>query len=371
MENLLIMGIDTRPMVDSALKLNYKTVSISYFKDRDFNEPYDERHVFDSEITGSYGNFDESYSPTQVLDLLESYLNEINYDKNCKNSNFSKSGKLEIDLDYFDKIVLTTGISAEDFNGKFSKLKSKIRGNLKTSHVNDKFKFHKKIRNKFDVPMTFKVGNIYELMEILKQYDNNQFILKPLNGSGGLGFLKLNNDSLNNANDIENNGQKINFNNYIVQEYIEGVNVSSSVLSTKTEARNLINTRLITEEDMGKENSFAYCGNILPLDDSSFNLVQKYNNSNPKQEYNKKCDINKLNKEMRESSEDLISELNLIGSNGVDFKIDTENESLKIIEVNPRLQGTYQLCENALDINLLEAHIKACEGELIDIPKPK
>ena len=40
MENLLLMGIDTRPMVNSALKLDYKTFSISYFKTVDFKVPY-------------------------------------------------------------------------------------------------------------------------------------------------------------------------------------------------------------------------------------------------------------------------------------------------------------------------------------------
>ena len=43
---------------------------------------------------------------------------------------------------------------------------------------------------------------------------------------------------------------------------------------------------------------------------------------------------------------------------------------LKVIEINPRFQGTYELVENALGINLLEAHIKACEGELVEIPNP-
>ena len=42
MDNLLLMGIDTRPMVNSALKLDYKIFSISYFKTVDFKVPYRE-----------------------------------------------------------------------------------------------------------------------------------------------------------------------------------------------------------------------------------------------------------------------------------------------------------------------------------------
>ena len=253
MENLLIMGIDTRPMVSSALKLDYKTISISYFKDLDFPEPFAERHVFNPEQDNSYGSFEEAYSPQDLLNLL----NEFN-------------------IDLIDKIVLTTGISADDFRNEFSKLKKRIRGNLNSSDVNDKFKFYEKTRNKFNVPLTFKVSDVDELKEIIKQYDNNSFILKPLNGSGGLGFLKLNNDNWNQLNNTEMMIENISLENYILQEYIEGENVSSSVLSTKDEARNLINTKLITSKDLGNDD-FAYVGNIVPLDEKSFNALNSKN----------------------------------------------------------------------------------------------
>ena len=348
MENLLIMGIDTRPMVNSALKLNYKTISISYFKDSDFPETFAERHIFNPEQDNSYGSFEEAYSPQDLLDLLN-----------------------EFDIDLIDKIVLTTGISADDFRNEFSKLKKRIRGNLNSSDVNDKFKFYEKSKHKFNVPLTFKVSDVDELKEIIKQYDNNSFILKPLNGSGGLGFLKLNNDNWNQLNNTEMMIENISLENYILQEYIEGENVSSSVLSTKKEAQNLINTRLITANDLGNDN-YAYVGNIVPLDENSFNALNSKNKTTTtKSKKYSKEEITELNKEMKEVSEDLIKEFKLIGSNGVDFKIDTRKKDLKIIEVNPRLQGTYQLCENSLGINMLDAHIKACEGELIEIPKPK
>ena len=315
MENLLIMGIDTRPMVNSALKLDYKTISISYFKDLDFPEPFAERHIFNPEQDNSYGSFEEAYSPQDLLDLLN-----------------------EFDIDLIDKIVLTTGISADDFRNEFSKLKKRIRGNLNSSDVNDKFKFYEKTRNKFNVPLTFKVSDVDELKE-------------------GLGFLKLNNDNWNQLNNTEMMIENISLENYILQEYIEGENVSSSVLSTKDEARNLINTRLITANDLGNDD-YAYVGNIVPLDENSFNALNSKNKTTTtKSKKYSKDEIAELNREMKEVSEDLIKEFKLIGSNGVDFKI--------------RLQGTYQLCENSLGINMLDAHIKACEGELIEIPKPK
>ena len=341
MENLLIMGINTRPMVNSALKLKqYKTYSVSYFKTYDFNMPYRESHVLDQESVETCGFFERNYHPNKLLELSKEYLEESQ--------------------DEIDKIVLITGIHAEDFKGEFSKFKTKIRGNLKTDLVDDKFKFYKKIMNKFDVPLTFKLNDVDELKEILKQYNNNQFILKPLKGNGGLGIYLLDYDRLNKLNDRENYLEKIDLNEYILQEHIEGTSISSSVLASHNDRINIFNSRLITENDLGFDN-FAYSGNIVPLDLESFNSFNRF----PKKE--KDIDFKELNNEMKDVSENLIKEFGLIGSNGVDFILDNDG-NLKVIEINPRLQGTYELAEEIMDLNLLDAHIKACEGELIDVP---
>ena len=344
MKNLLIMGIDTRPMVNSALKLDYKTFSVSYFKTVDFKMPFSEKHVLDQESVISCGRFEENYSPMKLLELFDEMTHENDIDDDVE----------------IDKIVLTTGINANDFCGKFEKYKKIIYGNKKTEKVDNKFKFFNSIKNKFDVPLTFQPSDVDELNEILQQHNNNQFILKPLQGSGGLGIFLLNNESYNELKQLDEICQNISLENYILQEYIEGTNVSSSVLSSHDDRKNLINSRLITEHDLGND-SYEYSGNILPLDENSFRMFN-----------NNRTEINadELNDEMKNTSEDLIKEFGLIGSNGVDYILDNDGE-LKVIEINPRFQGTYELVENVLDINLLDAHIKACEGEIIDIPNPK
>lgn len=341
MENLLLMGIDTRPMVNSALKLDYKTFSISYFKTVDFKMPYMEKHVLDQESVISCGRFEENYSPEKLLELSKDFIFQNN------------------DEDEIDKIVLTTGINAKNFSGEFKKFRKIVRGNKNTESVENKFKFYNKLKNKFNVPLTFQPSDVGELNEILQQYTNNQFILKPLQGSGGLGIFLLNNESCDELKQVDEICQNISLENYILQEYIEGTNVSSSVLSSHDEQKNLINSRLITEHDLGNE-SYEYSGNILPLDENSFRMFN-----------DKRTEINadELNDEMKNTSEDLIKEFGLIGSNGVDYILDNDGE-LKVIEINPRFQGTYELVENSLGINLLDAHIKACEGEIIDIPTP-
>ena len=341
MENLLLMGIDTRPMVNSALKLDYKTFSISYFKTVDFKVPYAEKHVLDQESVISCGRFEENYSPEKLLELSKDFLLQNN------------------DEDEIGKIVLTTGINAKNFSGEFKKFRKIIHGNKNTECVENKFKFYNKLKNKFNVPLTFQPSDVWELNEILQQYTNNQFILKPIQGSGGLGIFLLNNESCNELKQVNEIYENISLENYILQEYIEGTNVSSSVLSSQNDRKNLINSRLITEHDLGNE-SYEYSGNILPLDENSFRMF----NDNQTE-----INADELNDEMKDTSEDLIKQFNLIGSNGVDYILDKDGK-LKIIEINPRFQGTYELVENSLDINLLDAHIKACEGEIIDIPNP-
>ena len=335
------MGIDTRPMVNSALKLDYKTFSISYFKTVDFKMPYMEKHVLDQESVISCGRFEENYSPEKLLELSKDFLFQNN------------------DGDEIDKIVLTTGINAKNFSGEFKKFRKIVRGNKNTESVENKFKFYNKLKNKFNVPLTFQPSDVGELNEILQQYPNNQFILKPLQGSGGLGIFLLNNESCDELKQVDEICQNISLENYILQEYIEGTNVSSSVLSSHDEQKNLINSRLITAHDLGND-SYEYSGNILPLDENSFRMF----NDNQTE-----INLDELNDEMENTSEDLINEFGLIGSNGVDYILDKEGE-LKVIEINPRFQGTYELVENSLGINLLDAHIKACEGEIIDIPNP-
>ena len=342
MENLLLMGIDTRPMVNSALKLDYKTFSISYFKTVDFKMPYAEKHVLDQESVISCGRFEDNYSPEKLLELSKDFLLQNN------------------DEDEIGKIVLTTGINAKNFSGEFKKFRKIVRGNKNTESVENKFKFYNKLKNKFNVPLTFQPSDVCELNEILQQYTNNQFILKPLQGSGGLGIFLLNNESSHELKQLNEICQNISLENYILQEYIEGTNVSSSVLSSQNDRKNLINTRLITEHDLGND-SYEYSGNILPLDENSFRMFN---------DYRTEINADELNDDMENTSEDLIKQFKLIGSNGVDYILDKDGE-LKVIEINPRFQGTYELVENSLGINLLDAHIKACEGEIIDIPNPK
>ncbi len=318
MKKLLLIGIDTRSMLNSALKLDYEIYSASYFSTQDTPTIENQKIILKESYDESCGEFENQFDSLQLLEVSSDYIDEVDY------------------------IIPISGISPTDFSKKDRK---KILGNKEIGNIENKFKFFKEIKNKFLTPMTFSVSDAYEVSEIRESYPDTQFILKPLQGSGGYG-VQLADNYVN----LEFNGSK-----FIMQEYVRGINLSSSVLASKSESKTIINSRLLTENDFENNNSFIYIGNIVPLTTESIMSDVE--------------DITEINSEMKDTSEKLSKKFNLIGSNGVDYILN-EN-GLYVIEINPRIQGTFECVEKSLGINMLEAHIKACQGEIIDVENPQ
>ena len=319
MEKLLLIGINTRSMIESGLKLDYKIYSTSYFSTSDTPQIENQQIILDESKTSDCGVFEEEFSSKNILNISKEYLDEVDY------------------------IIPISGISPNDFKKKHQK---KILGNKDTSKVGDKYNFYKEIKDEFLTPKTFYVDNVDEAIEIKKNNPEVQYIVKPRDGSGGYNTKLLNNHSQLQLNDDEK---------LIVQEYIKGINLSSSILASKNEAKTIVNSRLLTQHDFKKNNQFKYIGNILPLTEKS--ILAPINH------------IDTINKKIGAISEKLIRKFNLIGSNGVDYILN--KNGLYAIEINPRIQGTFECVQQALDINMLEAHIKACQNEIIAIDKPK
>ena len=318
MKKLLLIGIDTRSMLNSALKLDYDIYSTSYFSTSDTPTIKNQKIILKESDGESCGIFEESFNNKAILELSQDYIDEVDY------------------------IIPISGVSPSDFKKSDRK---KILGNQDVKNIENKFKFYKEIKDEFLTPMTFCISDIDEALQINDNYPDVQFILKPLQGSGGYDINLLNNDE-----NIELNGDK-----FIMQEYVTGINVSSSVLASEDESKTIVNSRLLTMNDFGNENSFIYIGNILPLTDKS--IMANVD------------DIGKVTDEMRTTSENLIDKFGLVGSNGVDYILN--DDGLYVIEVNPRIQGTFECVERTFGINMLDAHIKACQGRIIDMPKAK
>ena len=318
MDKLLLIGIDTRCMLNSALKLDYDIYSTSYFSTSDTPIIENQKVILKESADESCGIFEDEFSSSHILEISKDYIDEVDY------------------------IIPISGVSPSDFSKKDRK---KILGNRNVENIENKFKFYKEITDEFLTPMTFHVSDIDEALEINENHQDIQFILKPLQGSGGHDVNLLNNDA-----NIEFNGK-----DFIMQEYVTGINLSSSVLASEEDTKTIANSRLLTMNDFGNKNSFIYIGNIVPLTDKSIMCNVK--------------NIDEIIEEMNATSENLIDKFNLIGSNGVDYILN-EN-GLYVIEINPRIQGTFECVERTFNINMLEAHIKACHGEIIEIPKAK
>ncbi len=318
MEKLLLIGIDTRSMLNSALKLDYNIFSASYFSTSDTPTIKNQKIVLKEESDESCGIFEDEFDGKHILEIAKDYIDEVDY------------------------IIPISGVSPSDFSKNNQK---KILGTTDVGDIEDKYKFYKRIKNKFQTPMTFRVTDIDEALEINNSYPDTEFILKPVKGSGGYDINLLDNDI-----DIEFNG-----NEFILQEYVNGINLSSSILASKNDSKTIMTSRLLTMNDLEKNNSFIYVGNILPLTGKS--ILSDVGN------------VDEIRSEMEETSQNLSREFRLIGSNGVDY-IFNEN-GLYVIEINPRIQGTFECVEISLGINMLDAHIRACLGEIIEIPKAK
>ena len=318
MEKLLLIGIDTRSMLNSALKLNYNIFSTSYFSTSDTPIIQNQKIILKEEDGVSCGVFEDKFNSEYILEISKNYIDEVDY------------------------IIPISGISPSDFSKKDQK---KILGNKDVEDIENKYNFYEKIKDEFLTPKTFNVIDIDEAYEISKNHQNTKFILKPVQGSGGYDINMLN----------KNTEIQFNKGEFILQEYVSGINLSSSVLASKNSAKTIMNSRLLTMNDFEKNNSFIYVGNILPLTNESIMANVK--------------DISKINDNMVSTSQDLAEKFKLIGSNGVDYILN-EN-GLYVIEINPRIQGTFECVEKSLGINMLDAHIKACLGEIIEIPKAK
>ena len=319
MEKLLLIGINTRSMLNSALKLDYEIFSTSYFSTSDTPQIKNQKIILEEKNNESSGIFEDNFNSSYILETSKDFIDEADY------------------------IIPISGISPGEFSKKDQK---KILGNKDVSQIENKFKFYEKIKDEFTVPETFLIKDVDEAIEISENKPEVKYIIKPVKGSGGYDINLLNNDSTIQLNDSEN---------YILQEYIDGINLSSSILARKDIKKTIMNSRLLTENDFKNNNSYIYIGNILPLTkESSLSNIGN---------------IDEINKQMIETSQNLAYKFDLIGSNGVDYILN-EN-GLYVIEVNPRIQGTFECVEKSLQINMLDAHIKSCMNESVEIPKAK
>lgn len=164
-------------------------------------------------------------------------------------------------------------------------------------------------------------------------------VVKPRVGAGGAGCMKVCDQPGLDAAVQEASAAG----DVLVQDWVEGVPASVSVIGNGREARAIaVNEQLIGESWTGAK-GLRYSGNITPLEASRG-----------------------IKEEMARLAEDVARDLGLMGSNGIDFIL--AESGPVVVEVNPRFQGSLEAVELAYDINIFQAHLESFQGMLPDMP---
>ena len=79
MEKLLLIGIDTRSMLNSALDLEYEIFSASYFSTSDTPTIKNQKIVLKESDGESCGSFEENFDPKYILEFSRDFIDEVDY----------------------------------------------------------------------------------------------------------------------------------------------------------------------------------------------------------------------------------------------------------------------------------------------------
>ncbi len=156
-------------------------------------------------------------------------------------------------------------------------------------------------------------------------------VIKPRKGAGGVGCRLVGSRADLGLED-----------GLIVQELIEGRPGSVSVIGNGRESRAIATNEQIIGATFAGAEGFRYSGNITPLEPD--------------------CP------ELADMAEEIITELRLVGTNGVDFLL--TDKGPVVVEVNPRFQGSLDTVELSTGLNVFKAHMEAFRGILPERPVP-
>ncbi len=187
----------------------------------------------------------------------------------------------------------------------------------------------------FSVPESEVVGSRGEARDVAEDM-GFPVVIKPIRGAGGRGVAMA--KTLSEIPKIEDK--------MLLQKYVSGKKLSVSTLSSRDDSKMLSTSVQILGSRLLNQEGFVYCGNIVPflgLDEAMLKKIERM-------------------------SVEISRSFGIVGWNGIDFVV--VGDEPVFMELNPRFQGTMSCVERAYGVNLVEAHIGACEGELIDIPPP-
>jgi len=318
-KSILVVGFNTRPLAFSLDKAGYDVYAVDFFGDLDFYPHVKDCMIITKELGTSYDLIKENYAQF----LVEFSLKLL--DKN-RDIDFLLIGSgLDNSFEQREKILN----HAKKLNPQMISLNNTVPT---VKDARDIDKIYEMVQKKgYRIPISIPLNDFAENPSKL-QYP---LILKKKLSSGGVNVFKILNQG-----DLEFHLELIkkkkgNLNQWIVQEYIEGIPVSCTTISNGVETQIIsINRQILGEKLLNAPQPFIYCGNISPS-----NLLKEHLKLIP------------------EIALFLSHSLKLKGINGFDFVLKKKYPYL--MEINPRIPGSVRVSEEAYQLNLLKLHIQS------------
>lgn len=312
---VLVVGIDATSVSFSASRAGLEVFAVDFFGDLDLKK------------------YCRSSSSLRELGLL-SNLKDLFSEEKMRS--LVKIADRVVEEQGIDGVLLASGL--EDFPDVLAELQdfSEILGNSAEA-IRRARDWESLFRDFRRLGVRFPETGIVQTLKGAKRAAKDigyPIVLKPSKGSGGVRISRV-----KSARELEENYQRNAMGNeeVLIQEYVEGVDASASIISTGNKSKVLCLTeQVIGDRRLGQREPFGWCGNIVPLDVSNERAQAS-------------IDSVKL----------VVEDLDLVGSNGVDFIL-PDSGLPYIVEVNPRFQETIECVERYLDTNVVENHLDAC-----------
>lgn len=312
--NLLVVGVDSVSVANSAKKAGYNVCAADYFGDLDLRSVCSHyKSVIKQRRGKSSGRIESKFSTAAFLRMAKALS------KTCR----------------IDAMILSSGLD-DDFRvlNELSSLAPILGNSVEVIQKVRKKRFFVELTSLgIDCPKTLVPKNADEAEAAATKIGYPVIVKSTKSFAGMSAALARNPEEIRRAYSEKRdlNGR------FMIQEFIDGTHASISLLSTKNDVQILtINEQLLGLKSLFSPKPFGYCGNIVPFDVSSMAFG--------------KC---------KNLTEKVASHFGLQGSNGIDVVISKENKPY-VIEVNPRFQGTLECVEKVRGINVVQAHVNAC-----------
>ncbi|MFW9928395.1 MAG: ATP-grasp domain-containing protein [Candidatus Thorarchaeota archaeon] len=316
--SVLVVGFNTRPIATSLNLAGYRVFTVDFFGDEDLYPFVEDSLIITKEFGANYESMKHIYHEF-LLKLSLRLLNKYPHIEYLIIGSGLDDAFIERDR-FFEKL-----------KGNKSSIKNLNNDTKTIKDARDIQKLYNLLDKKnYNHPININLSE-FDFQNPTLKYP---VVLKKEQSSGGVNIYRI-----ESYQDFKFLKDKLNLdfqpNLWYVQEFIEGLPISCTVISDGLNARVIsINRQIIGEKFLNAPKDFVYCGNVVPAD-----LFQKDNEI------------------ISEISIFLTKSLKLKGINGFDYVL--KNHYPYLMEINPRIPGSLRVSESALGINLMDLHIKS------------